>query len=50
MFMKECILPLAIDTKAIIITEGINTCTLATTIGSMACDIIKQSVGNDPPF
>jgi len=48
--MKECILPLAIQTKAIIITEGINSCSLATTIGSMASDIFKQTTGSELPF
>jgi len=50
MFMKECILPLAIQTKALIITEGINTCSLATTIGSMAYDVFKQTTGGELPF
>lgn len=50
MFMKECIIPLAIRTKALIITEGINKCSLATTFGSMAQDIFKQRTGDDLQF
>lgn len=48
--MKECILPLAIQTKAIIITEGTNACSLATTIGKMASDVFNQSTEDTLPF
>jgi len=50
MFMKECILPVSIQTKAIIITEGINSCSLATTIGRMASDVFQQTTGLELPF
>jgi len=50
MFMKECIIQIALKTKAIIITEGINACSLATTIGSMARDIFGQTTGDELPF
>lgn len=38
MFIKDTLIPLAIENKAIIITSGLNDCSLASAVSSMADD------------
>lgn len=49
-FMKDILLPIAVQTKAIIITNGTNADSLAISIGKMAKDLYAQSGNNELPF
>lgn len=50
LFMKDTILPLAYNNKAIIVTSGLVDCTLTSTISAMAADEFKSYKGIGLPF
>jgi len=50
LFMMDHLIPYATDNKALIITDGCNSCTLTNAIGQMAADIFKLSESDNLPF
>lgn len=48
LFIQESIVPLAIQTHAVVIVSGINSCSLTNAFGVISNDIRKQSGGTLP--